>query len=197
MRKSSFVVIVIAGLSLSGCAGMGTKAPQDSGLASLQLFDAQSHPRFVAYLACDPRTSDEAVQCLTVSRAFDVWRNDRHVEIHEIEVDDPLFKSERPSTSSWTTTGKPYRLAIRYDPVVVPSFDRWSGTSGTMTSGFVPGRVGYEVTLYVFSTASDALVRKLTLHDQVEMPQSANVTPTIKAGAYEVIAQIDPAYSNP
>lgn len=174
---------------------MGTKAAQDS-LASLQLFDAQSQPRFVAYLACDPRTSDEAVQCPTVSRVFNTWHNDRHVEVREIKTDDPLFKSGRPSISSGTASGRPYRLAIRYDPVVVPSFDRWSGTSGTMTSGFVPGRVGYEVTLYVFSTASDALVRKLTLHDQVEMPQSANVTPTIKAGAREVIGQIDPAFLN-
>ena len=196
MRKPSFAVIAFAALTLSGCAGMGTKAARDS-LAPLQLFDAQSRPRFAVYLACGPRTSDEAVQCATVSRVFDAWHKDRRVEVREIGADDPLFSSGRPSADAGTATGKPLRLGIRYDPVVVPSFDRWSGTSGTMTSGFVPGRVGYEVTLYVFSTASGALVRKLTLHDQVAMPQYANVTPAIKAGAREVIRQIDPAYSNP
>lgn len=199
MRKSSFAMLAIAALMLCGCAGMGAKSGRD-GLASLQLFDAQSRPNFVAYLACFTRTVDEDPQCTTVTNAFYAWSNDRHVEMHVIDPDDSLFHTGRPSTnaaSASTPSEKAYRLAIHFEPVVVPAFKTWGGTGGTQTSGFVPGKAGYEVTLYVFSTASGALVRKLTLHNRMEMPQHSNVTPAIKAGAYEVIKQIDPAFSGP
>lgn len=197
MSTRAFTTVAIAALALSACASIDS-SPGGKRLASLHLFDAQSHPNFIVYVACSGEMKYETIQCATVSHAFHTWSHARNIHLDEIGPDDPLFSTGRPlGGASPAPSGEPYCVAIRFEPVIVPSMDTWSGTMGTMTSGTVPGRAGYLATLYVFSRASGALLRKLPLHAQVEMPEHADVTPTIKADAYAVIHRIDPAYPIP
>lgn len=185
---------LVAFATLQGCASMaGNGTNQD--LSSLKLFGADGQPRFVLDLACAGNSDDSSLQCETVYRVFDEWRDDRHVTLHRVSIDDPVFQSGR-SPVAGQAADKPYVLAIRFEPIVTPGYHTWSGNAGTQTSGFIPGRVGYDASMIVFSASTGAVLQKLSPHHQEQMPQYTDVTPTMKEGVYSVIARIDPAYSH-
>lgn len=185
MRKLLLIFTIVA---LQGCA----TTPGKEGLASLQLFGADHAPNFIFYFACAGNSDDSTFQCETVRRAFDAWSEDRHIASHRVGMDDPLFQTGRSADAG--AAGKPYILAVRFEPIVTPGYHTWSGNAGTMNSGFIPGRVGYEAKLVVFSTATGAVVKTLSPHRQQQLPQHSNVTPAMKDDVYGLIALVDPAY---
>lgn len=188
MRKLLLILTIVA---LQGCA----TTPGKDDLASLQLFGADYNPNFTFYFACAGNSDDSTLQCETVRRAFDAWSEDRHIASHRVGMDDPVFQTGR-SARGGQAVGKPYILAIRFEPIVTPGYQTWSGNAGTMNSGFVPGRVGYDAKLIVFSASTGAVVRTLSPHRQQQLPQHSNVTPAMKADVYGLIALMDPAYSH-
>jgi len=196
MRVVLFAFALLATLAMSGCAASRASARADQRkLASLQLFGGDAQPRFVAYLACSAETRDGTPQCRTVSNAFDAWANARNISLHLVEKNDPAFQAQPLPVSQNGPSGKLYRVAVRFTPVVTPSFDEWHGSNGNLSSGFVAGKVGYEATVDVFSAATGALLETFSRHEHQDMPQHANVTPIIRADADALIEQIDPGYS--
>jgi len=196
MRVVLFAFALLATLAMSGCAASRASARADQRkLASLQLFGGDAQPRFVAYLACSAETRDGTPQCRTVSNAFDAWANARNISLHLVEKNDPAFQAQPLPVSQNGPSGKLYRVAVRFTPVVTPSFDEWHGSNGNLSSGFVAGKVGYEATVDVFSAATGALLETFSRHEHQDMPQHANVTPIIRADAHALIEQIDPGYS--
>lgn len=195
MRIVLFAFALLVMLALPGCAASSASARADQRkLAALQLFDGSAQPRFVAYLACSAETRDGTPQCRTVSNAFNAWANARNIALHMVEENDPAFQAQPLPVSQSAPSGKLYRVAVRFTPVVTPSFDEWHGSNGNLSSGFVPGKVGYEATVDVFSAATGALLGTFSRHEHQDMPQHANVTPIIRADANALIEQIDPAY---
>jgi len=191
-RRGNDVRKVIAWVllaALQGCASMGGSGTNQD-FSSLKLFGADGQPRFVLELACAGKTADQTVQCATVRHAFMQWSDGRHVEMRSIGMDDPLFSGNAAALGKGD-----FRVAIQFEPDVIPSYDEWHGTQGNMSSGHVNGRVGYEATIYVFSAAG-TLMRKSPAREHVELPDRANVTPFIRAGAFDVIARLDPGYSH-
>lgn len=186
MRKLLLVLGIVA---LHGCA----TTPGKEDLASLQLFGADHAPNFTFYFACAGNSDDSTLQCETVRRAFDEWSEARHIASHRVGMDDPVFQTGR-TVQAGQVAGKPYVLAIRFEPIVTPGYHTWSGNAGTMNSGFIPGRVGYDARLVVFSAATGAVVKTLSPHHQQAMPQHTDVTPTMKDDVYGLIALVDPAY---
>ena len=183
-------------LALPGCAASSASVRADQRkIASLQLFGGDAQPRFVAYLACSADTRDGIPQCRTVSNAFNAWANARSISLHVVEKDDPVFQSQPLPVSQNASSSKPYRVAVRFTPVVTPSYDEWHGSNGNLSSGFVAGKVGYEATVDVFSTATGALLDTFSRHEHQDMPQRANVTPVIREDTNALIEQIDPGYS--
>src|SRR5471030_3148116 len=95
MRPVLLMLSVMVALVLQGCAGTDVAVNQSGqqSLRSLQLFNADSSPRFTFYLAC---TSEDA-SCSTAENAFSDWASDRHVTLRLAEPDDALFTSGIPS----------------------------------------------------------------------------------------------------
>src|SRR5580698_248089 len=122
MRFFLSVAGVAVALVLQGCAGTGSVIAQN-GPKSLQLFNADSSPRFTFYLAC---TSEDA-SCSTAENAFSDWASDRHVTLRLTEPNDALFTSGIPLFGK--TTDLPYRVAVHFAPLVVPSFSQFRGGS--------------------------------------------------------------------
>ncbi|MDE2271651.1 MAG: hypothetical protein KGJ94_06660 [Xanthomonadaceae bacterium] len=192
MRKALLLSVPSLSLAvlLGACAGMST----ESMPKSLHLLDAKSDPDYGVLLACEGKDSDSTVQCETVREVFAQWSQARHVNVQRTDVDATPFKSGRAALVPDTAMHR-YTIAIDFEPIVIPSYNSWSGTAGTMTSGFVPGRVGYNAEVYVVSADTGTQLDKFSLHDQENMPQHADVTPTMKTEIYKVIARIDPGYS--
>ncbi|HET9835412.1 MAG TPA: hypothetical protein VFP88_03580 [Rhodanobacteraceae bacterium] len=188
------LLTLVALATLQGCASMAGNGP-DQNFSSLKLFGADGQPRFVVDLACAGKSDDSTMQCQTVHHVFYDWSQDRHVTLHHVGMDDAAFQTGR-SASAQQTAGKPYVLAIRFEPIVTPGYHSWSGNAGTQSSGFIPGRVGYEASVIVFSASTGAVVQKLSPHHQEQVPEHTNLTPAMKADVYSVIARIDPAYSH-
>jgi len=195
MRVVLFAFALLVTLTLPGCAASSASARADQRkLASLQLFDGNAQPRFVAYLACSAETRDGIPQCRTVSNAFNTWASARNISLQLVEKNDPAFQTQPLPVSQDAPSGKLYRVAVRFTPVVTPSFDEWHGSNGNLSSGFVAGKVGYEATVDVFSAATGALLETFSRHEHQDMPQHANVTPLMRADANALIEQIDPGY---
>lgn len=192
MRMLLLSVTGLIVLLLQGCATAPASANQ--GLASLKLFGSDSQPRFVAYLACSPKSQDSIPQCRTAENAFDAWATARGVRLQRVDKDDAIFRTGK--ASSKPHADKPYALAIEFEPEVVPSFDTWHGTWDGSSSGYIPGRAGYDATIYVFDAASGALLASTSMHDQQRMPPKGDVTPVIRADVRTMIRRIDPAFSH-
>ena len=180
MRTPLFAA-ALAILAMQGCASTGASSRPDN-LASLPLFGPGLQPDFVVYLACEGKSRDQTVQCETVRHAVYDWSSDRHIRVHQVEMDDPAFRSDGSTIAdNGSQLQARYRVAIQFRPDVIPSFDEWHGNQGNMSSGHVAGRAGYEATIFVFASTTGAQIEKLSLHEHKELPDHANVTPIIRA----------------
>jgi hypothetical protein len=188
MRLFLLMLSVVVALVLQGCAGTGSVIPQ-TGPQSLQLFNADSSPRFTFYLAC---TSEDA-SCSTAENTFSDWASDRHVTFRLTEPDDALFTSGIPSFGK--NTDLPYRVAVHFAPLVVPSFTQFNGGSQAQ-GGYTPPKVGYTATIYVFDSATGKLLRKLPAHEQRTTNPKDHANGYIRSEVNGFIASLDPAYQH-
>ena len=194
MRAFLLMAFVVVALVLQGCAGTDVAVNQtgQQSLRSLQLFKADSSPRFTFYLAC---TSEDA-SCATVEHAFFDWESDRHVTSRLVEADDALFTSGIPSFGR--NNDLPYRVAVRFVPLVVPSFTMTSHSyGGAMLGGYTPPKVGYNATIYVFDSATGKLLQELPAHEQRDAKPRDHANGYIRSEVDTFIASLDPAYPHP
>jgi hypothetical protein len=191
MRFRTLVGSVFIALALQGCVGTGSviSQAQQQSLQSLQLFKADSSPRFTFYLAC---TSEDA-SCVAAEHAFSDWARDRHVTLRAVEPGDRSFKSGQSSTRQ--PADMPYRVAVRFAPLIVPSFNLTSvNASGTMDGGYVPPKVGYTATIHVFDAATGKLLLELPAHEQRVADFKADAGEYIRSEVRTFVAGLDPAY---
>jgi len=186
MRLVLGAVSIAVVLALQGCAGAGPVIAQN-GTQPLQLFNADSSPRFTFYLAC---TSEDA-SCSTAENTFSDWASDRHVTLRLTEADDALFTNGIPSSGK--STDLPYRVAVHFAPLVVPSFSQFAGGSQSM-GGYTPPKVGYTATTYVFDSATGKLLQKIPSHEQRTTDPHDHANSYIHAEVNAFIAKLDPAY---
>jgi hypothetical protein len=192
MRAFLSMVSVVVALVLQGCAGTDVAVNQtgQQSLRTLQLFKADSTPRFAFYLAC---TSEDA-SCATVEHAFFDWESDRHVTSRLVEADDALFTSGIPSFGR--NNDLPYRVAVRFVPLVVPSFTQIMGNQSTATGGYTPPKVGYTATIYVFDSATGKLLQELPAHEERTTTPHGHANGYIHSEVNTFLARLDPAYSH-
>lgn len=191
MRKSLVAAIALTALILQ--ANTLAQARGNDDLASFQLIGSHPQSSFDVDLACAAETAASDVQCATVRNAFEAWANARQIKLRSIGKDDPELDGK--SIPAQAAPAAAYRVAILFEPVVVPAMHNWSGTFNTMANSYTPGSVGYRATAFFYDANSGALARKLKLHDRKQLPDSANVTPAMKSEIQGVIAKLDPAYS--
>jgi len=185
MRLILWAVCAAMVLALQGCGGASSVVAQSG--APLQLFNADSSPRFTFYLAC---TSEDA-SCSTAENTFSDWASDRHVALRLTESDDVLFTSGIPSFGK--STDLPYRVAVHFAPLVVPSFSQFAGGSQSM-GGYTPPKVGYTATTYVFDSATGKLLQKIPSHEERTTKPQEHANGYIHAEVNAFIARLDPAY---
>jgi hypothetical protein len=186
MRLFLLMVGVVVALLLQGCAGTGSVIAQN-GPQSLQLFNADSSPRFTFYLAC---TSEDA-SCATAENAFSDWASDRHVTLRLAEPDDALFTGGIPSFGK--TTDLPYRVAVHFAPLIVPSFSQFRGGNQPI-GGYTPPKVGYTATIYVFDSATGKLLQKLSAHQERTTNPQDHANGYIRSEVNGFVASLDPVY---
>jgi hypothetical protein len=186
MRPFLLMTSIVVALVLQGCAGTGSVIAQ-TGPQSLQLFNADSSPRFTFYLAC----KSEDASCSTAENAFSDWACDRHVTLLLAEPDDALFTTGIPSFKK--NTDLPYRVAVHFVPLVVPSFTQFNG-GGQAQGGYTPPKVGYTATIYVFDSATGKLLQKIPAHDQRTTEPHGHANGYIRSEVNGFIASLDPAY---
>ncbi|MBB6188407.1 hypothetical protein [Rhodanobacter sp. MP7CTX1] len=194
MRLFLSMASVVVAVVLQGCAGTDVAVSQagQQTLRSLQLFKADSSPRFTFYLAC---TSEDA-SCSTAENTFSDWATDRHVTLRLAEPDDALFTSGIPSFGR--STDLPYRVAVHFVPLVVPSFTMTSHSyGGPMLGGYTPPKVGYTATIYVFDSATGKLLQKLPAHEERTTNPRDHANGYIRSEVNTFLARLDPAYPQP
>lgn len=179
-------------LSLTGCAGTPTvlTQSQQKTLQSMQLFDPAEKPRFTFYLAC---TSTD-ISCINAEHAFDRWAEARKVDMHAVEPTDNAFQAGATAAPSTSAVPKiaalPYRVAVRYAPIVIPGFNIHDGG----TSNYTPPKIGYTATIKVFDTASGKLLQEMPARDQETTKPEGDAGVYIRAQVKRFIASLDPAY---
>lgn len=180
--------IIVVAMTLQGCAGAGQlmSPAQQESLQSLQLFNADSSPRFTFYLAC---TSD-SVNCVTVENAFSDWAADRHVSLRAVGLDDGSFRSGQPSRPS--DQAMPYRVAVHFAPWIVAGY---TVTSLDKNGGSYPPVVGYSATMYVFDAATGRLLQTLPVRAQQTADGKGDANPYIRSTVRNYLASLDPAYA--
>lgn len=174
-------------LALQGCAGTPSdisNAEQQS-LQSLQLFSPQGKPRFSFDLAC---TSEDA-SCSSVERTFSDWAQARNITMQKVESDEGLLKPEPRAAPTM-----PYRLAVRFSPLVVGSYNKVNVTGGSLHGGYTPPAVSYVATLYVFDTSSGKLLRQVRFHEQRTADFKGDASGYIRAEVKNFITSLDPSY---
>ena len=187
MRLFLLMVSVVVAPVLQGCAGTSSVIPQ-SGPQSLQLFNADSSPRFTFYLAC----TSEDDSCSTAENTFSDWAGDRGVALRLTEPDDAVFTSAIPSSGK--NTDLPYRVAVHFAPLVVPSFSQMMGNGSTAVGGYTPPKVGYTATIYIFDSATGKLLQKLPAQEQRTTNPKDKANGYIRSEVNGFIASLDPAY---
>jgi hypothetical protein len=190
MRFRVWIGSIFIALALPGCAGTAAVIGQgqQKSLQSLQLFNADSSPRFSFYLAC----TSEDVSCVTAENAFFNWSQSRNIASRPVEPDDALFTSGVPS--SGLHDALPYRVAIRLAPLVVPSYDENGGVHGNMRGGYMPPKVGYIATIYVFDAVTGKLLLNMRVHDQRDAAYKSDASEYVRSEMNALIHNLDPAY---
>jgi hypothetical protein len=191
MHLRTMIGGAVVALTLSSCVGTDAviSQAQQQSLQSLQLFNADSSPRFSFYLAC----TSEDVSCITAERAFADWARERHISMRAVEPGDASFRSGEPSTRQ--AAAVPYRLAVRFAPLVIPSFNVTNvSASGAMDGGYTPPKIGYTATIHVFDSATGKLLQELPVHEQRTVDYKGDAGGYIRAEVKSFIAGLDPAY---
>lgn len=190
MRK---ILVLLLGIGLQGCAGTPSllKPAQQTSLQALGLYRADGTAQYALYLAC--HSTD--VSCITAENVFEAWASARQIPLRMVESDDSVFRTGQPRRPLGAK--QPYRLALRVEPVITPSYDESGGTSGNMRAGFTPPRVGYVATLVVIESSSGKQLLTLSLHEQRTAAYKADAGSYIRAEMQSLIHAIDPSWRVP
>ncbi|WP_380003450.1 hypothetical protein [Dyella halodurans] len=183
------MMAMLAAVTLQGCVGTPTvldKAQQQS-LDSMQLFNKDASPRFTAYVAC----TSEDESCATVHKIFSEWADQRQVTLHLINADDPMFKGTAASATK--AMNKPYRLAIKINPLLVPSFFQFRGGQYPV-GGYYPPRVGYKATVYVVDATSGAILQELPVHHEITANPKDTANGYVQRVVDTLLVSLDPTY---
>jgi hypothetical protein len=184
IRKAA--VSALVAMILQGCVATGpvVDPAAQKNLQSLQLFNADSSPRFTFYLAC---TSD-TVNCGNIQNWFGEWASDRHVTLRNADPGDEPFKAGQPSRAK--EQALPYRLAVHYQP--------WMKAGYTLTSYFKQGgeaapAIGYSATVYVFDSATGKLLQALPVRAETTAnEQKGPANSYLRAEVESFLASLDP-----
>jgi hypothetical protein len=177
-------------MMLQGCVGTATvlsKAEQQS-LQSLQLFSPDRSPRFIFDLACVSKD----ISCHTVERAFSAWAQDRHIALRIVEPNELTRNPDHRSQE--LKPAVPYRLAVRFAPLVVASYNMIYSKGDTLSGGYTPPSVSYTATLYVFDVTTGKLLREVPFHDRRTADFKADASGYIRAEVKSFTASLEPAY---
>jgi hypothetical protein len=191
MRKAILGCVAIA-MMLQGCVGTTTvlgKADQQS-LQSLQLFSPDTSARFTFDLTCVSRD----MSCLTVENAFSDWAQRRHIAMRMVESDDLLLKQTQRAKEHKPVT--PYRLAVRFAPLVVASYNMINTQGDRMTGDYTPPSISYTATLYIFDATTGKLLREVPFHEKRTGDFQDDANPYIRAEVNGFIASLDPAFAS-
>ncbi len=191
MRKAIPVCVAIA-MMLQGCVGTTTvlsKADQQS-LQSFQLFSPDTSARFSLDLACVSRD----MSCLTVENTISDWAQRRHIAMRMVESDDLLHKQSQRATAHKPVM--PYRLAVRFAPLVVASYNMINTQGDRMTGDYTPPSVSYTATLYVFDATTGQLLREIPFHEKRTGDFQDEANGYIRAEVNGFIASLDPAFAS-
>jgi hypothetical protein len=176
-------------MTLQGCVGTASvlgKTEQQS-LQSFQLFAPDTSPRFTFDLAC----ISHDMSCLTVENAFSDWARNRHIAMRMLESKDLLLNREHRSQALQPAT--PYRLAVRFAPLVVASYNMvYFGNR--MSGGYTPPAVSYTATLFIFDATTGKLLRQIPFHDRRTGEFKADANGYIRSEVNGFIASLDPTY---
>lgn len=176
-------------LVLQGCVGTDgliNHSQQDS-VRSLKLFAPGDHPRFALYLSCEAEQG-----CGTAGNAFSDWSSQRQFVLHFVAPGDPVFSGGMPATASGGD--EPYRLAIRFAPVITPSFDESGGVHGDMRGGYSPPKVSYVAQIVVSDAVTGKRLLSMPVHEQRVAEYKANASPYIREEVDSLIRVLDPGY---
>lgn len=189
MRYAVLSCLALA-MTVQGCAGTATvlSKTERQSLRSLQLFGPDTSPRFTFDLAC----VSEDISCLTVENAFSDWARNRHITSRMVEADDLMLNRDRRSEE--LKPAVPYRVAVRFAPLVVASYNKIYSKGDTLSGGYTPPSVSYTATLYVFEVATGKLLRKVPFHDRRVADFKADAGGYIRAEVVIFIASLDPSY---
>lgn len=190
MRSLMAMTAILAAVALQGCAqtpAVLSKTQQQS-LKSMQLFGKDASPRFTAYLAC----TSEDESCATVHKLFSEWADQRKVTLHLMDADDAIFKGGNVSASK--AVNEPYRLAIKINPLLVPSFFQFRGGQYPV-GGYYPPRVGYRGAVYVLDARTGAILQELPVHHEITANPNDTANGYIQTVVGALLANIDPTYA--
>jgi len=189
MRSLMRMTVIVAAVALQGCVGTPTvlDKSQQQSLNSMQLFNKDASPRFIAYVAC----TSEDESCATVHKIFSEWADQRQVTLHLINADDAMFNGVTVSPSK--AANKPYRLAIKINPLLVPSFFQFRGGEHPV-GGYYPPRVGYRATVYVVDATSGAILQELPVHHEVTANPNDTANGYLQRVVDTLLTSVDPAY---
>lgn len=189
MRSAMLGCVAIA-MMLQGCVGTASvlgKTEQQS-LQSFQLFTSDTSPRFTLDLAC----ISHDMSCLTVENAFSDWARNRHIAMRMVASEDLLLNQDRRSKALQPAT--PYRLAVRFTPLVAASYNMVYSKGDTLSGGYTPPAVSYTATLYIFDAATGKLLHQLPFHDRRTGEFKADANGYIRSEVNGFIASLDPTY---
>lgn len=185
MRIRTFGMWLVMMLLLHGCA---SPAPQSGTEATakpkgLQLFDANTQPRFNFYLACVSQT----VNCEIIERQFDDWADTRHLTVHSVAANDPAFATGKPSSPA--EQAKPYRVSVRYTPEMAAANNSLAGAGRGMPI------MSYAATVHVFDAATGDLLKTMSFHDEKMIDQNlGSANPYLQAQIRAFLSHLDPQY---
>jgi hypothetical protein len=189
MRNAISGCVAIA-IMLQGCVGtanvLGTAEQQS--LQSFQLFTPDTSPRFTLDLAC----VSHDMSCLTVENTFSDWANNRQIGMRMVEPEDLMLNRNRRSKASQPAT--PYRLAVRFAPLVVASYNMIYSKGNTLSGGYTPPSVSYTATLFIFDATTGKLLRQIPFHDRRTGEFKAEANEYIRNEVNNFIASLDPTY---
>ena len=189
MRNAVLGCVAIA-MTLQGCVGTANvlSRTEQQSLQSFQLFSPDTSPRFTFDLTC----ISNDMSCLTVEHAFSDWAQNRHIAMRMVESKDLMLNREHRSKVPKPAT--PYRLAVRFAPLVVASYNMIYSKGDTLSGGYTPPSVSYTATLYIFDVTTGKLLRQIPFHDRRTGEFKADANGYIRSEVNGFIASLDPTY---
>ena len=185
--------IVIAGFAaLAACAV--APSHRRGELSRVALFAADGTPQFALYLSCAGQVAAETALCWVPSKYFAQWAQSRHVAMRDLPDGLPFDAATGVPAAQRIAAqaGIEYRVVIRFAPYATGSYSSEADGMG----GYTAPKAGYIADVYVYSTATDALLAQAEFHKRSDAAFKADAVPYVKAGVAVIVAALDPESAN-